>query len=382
MGPVFDAVRHGQDSLRSVSEETGGFAAVNHNDLNESFARIIRGEQQLLRARLLSRRRQAGRPVPQRRRAGEAAGSDGQGAQRLRRACRQVGPRKPKDGFDAKIPRADPRSAGEPDPGSGCAADASSRRPSSAFVRRRRSRSCVEIGGTNLPFTEKDGIFNEELEIHIIAIDAAGKVQAGARDAAPLHLRPANHEAVAAQRTSRDHATPGPRARPVSDPCRGAGGERRRDRHHPAGSGRPGFLEGRASDERDCADVRVSQPDDYGEPRPGLQGRAARAADRGRAISLSGDTLALFTEIYDNQPFDAPQRRDQDIRPRRRRAGRLHRGRLAQHRRTSGQEGGFGYTANVPLAGFARRAATCSGRGPGTGSNGASASRELEFRVR
>ena len=42
MGPVFDAVRHGQDSLRSVSEDTGGFAAVNHNDLNDSFARIIR----------------------------------------------------------------------------------------------------------------------------------------------------------------------------------------------------------------------------------------------------------------------------------------------------------------------------------------------------
>ena len=56
----------------------------------------------------------------------------------------------------------------------------------------------VEIGGANLPFTEKDGIFNEDLEIHMIAIDAAGKVQAGARDTAPLHLRPASHEAVAA----------------------------------------------------------------------------------------------------------------------------------------------------------------------------------------
>jgi VWFA-related protein len=41
MGPVLDAVRRGQDSLRSIADGTGGFAAVNQNDLNNTFARII-----------------------------------------------------------------------------------------------------------------------------------------------------------------------------------------------------------------------------------------------------------------------------------------------------------------------------------------------------
>ncbi len=42
-----------QDSLRTLSEETGGFAAVNLNMLGSAFARIVDAEQPVLRARLL-----------------------------------------------------------------------------------------------------------------------------------------------------------------------------------------------------------------------------------------------------------------------------------------------------------------------------------------
>ena len=36
-----DELRLSQDSLRIISDETGGFAAVNQNDFRDAFARIV-----------------------------------------------------------------------------------------------------------------------------------------------------------------------------------------------------------------------------------------------------------------------------------------------------------------------------------------------------
>jgi VWFA-related protein len=41
MGSIFNEVRLGQDSLRVMSEETGGFAVVNRNDFAQAFQRIV-----------------------------------------------------------------------------------------------------------------------------------------------------------------------------------------------------------------------------------------------------------------------------------------------------------------------------------------------------
>jgi VWFA-related protein len=41
MGSIFNEVRLGQDSLRVMSEETGGFAVVNRNDFASAFQRIV-----------------------------------------------------------------------------------------------------------------------------------------------------------------------------------------------------------------------------------------------------------------------------------------------------------------------------------------------------
>ena len=62
-----------QDSLRTLSEETGGFAAVNQNTLGIGIRPHRRREQPVLRARLLSADTRARRPVPQNRSAREAA---------------------------------------------------------------------------------------------------------------------------------------------------------------------------------------------------------------------------------------------------------------------------------------------------------------------
>ena len=37
-----DSLRLAQDSLRSLSEETGGFAAVNRNDFSDAFSRVVK----------------------------------------------------------------------------------------------------------------------------------------------------------------------------------------------------------------------------------------------------------------------------------------------------------------------------------------------------
>ena len=41
MASLSDELRRSQDTLRAISEETGGFAAVNRNDFREAFGRII-----------------------------------------------------------------------------------------------------------------------------------------------------------------------------------------------------------------------------------------------------------------------------------------------------------------------------------------------------
>ena len=58
---LLNEIRLSQDSLRTLSEETGGFAVVNRNDFATAFKRISRGQQLVLRPRLLPARSAPGR---------------------------------------------------------------------------------------------------------------------------------------------------------------------------------------------------------------------------------------------------------------------------------------------------------------------------------
>ena len=82
-----DELRLAQDSLRVLSEETGGFAVVNQNDFRNALLADPRGQQQLLRARLLPDQREARRPVPQHPGQGDKPGLEGPRAPRLRGAA-------------------------------------------------------------------------------------------------------------------------------------------------------------------------------------------------------------------------------------------------------------------------------------------------------
>jgi VWFA-related protein len=379
MGPVFDAVRHSQDSLRSVSEDTGGFAAVNHNDLNESFARIIRenssyyvlgyypaGDKRDGRFHNVDVRvKRPGLTVRARKGYVAPVGNSA--------------PRTPKDGFDSKIPAPIREALASPIP----ARDVPLSVFAAPFVGVRPKASValvVEIGGTNLPFTEKDGTFNEDLEIHIIAIDAAGKLQGGARDTAPLRLRPASHEAVAANGlriTRRLDLVPGRYQIHVAvrEGNGGAIGTIRQDLDVPDFSKGALQMSGIALTSASVSRTITANPD------PAFKDVLPAPPTAVRDFP-QGDTLALFAEIYDNQVttrhnvaiktsvlagdgqvvFTAGDSRSTDD--------------------LQGKTGGFGYTANVPLAGLAPGRYVLKVEAQAQVSNGASVARELEFRVR
>ncbi|MEN3340399.1 MAG: hypothetical protein V7647_4075 [Acidobacteriota bacterium] len=379
MGPVLDAVRRGQDSLRTIADATGGFAAVNHNDLNDAFGRIIQenssyyvlgyypaGDKRDGRFRTVDVRvTRPGLTVKARR--GYVA------------PLTQSASRAPKNGFDPKIPAPIRDALASPLPArdvplSVFAAPYTGVRPKASVA------VVVEIGGAALPFLEKAGVFNEDLEIHIIAIDGAGKVQGGARDTAPLRLRPANHDSVVAHGlrvTRRLDLVPGRYQIHVAvrEANGGAIGTIRQDLDVPDFAKGPLQMSGIALTSASASRTITANPD------PGFKDVLPAPATSTREFP-QGDQLALFAEIYDNQPttrhtvaiktsvlagdgrvvFTAGDSRSTDD--------------------LQGKRGGFGYTANVPLAGLPPGRYLLRIEAQAQISNSASVARELEFRVR
>jgi VWFA-related protein len=379
MGVVLDGVRRAHDSLRSVAEGTGGFAAVNHNDLNDTFARIIQenssyyvlgyypgGDKRDGRFRNVDVRvTRPGLTVRARKGYIAPVGKPASGSK--------------KDGFDARIPAPIREALASPVP----TRDVPVALFAAPFVGVRPKASValvLEIDGSRLPFAEKDGLFHEDLEIHVMAIDAAGKIQAGGRDTAPLHLRPANHDAVVKnglRLTRRLDLVPGRYQVHVAvmEANGGAIGTIRQDLDVPDFGKGPLQMSGIALTSPSSSRTLTANPD------PGFKDVLPGPATTARDFP-SADTLALFTEIYDNQTsarhkvaiktsvmaddgrvvFTAGDERSTD--------------------ELQGAKGGFGYTANIPLSGFSPGRYLLRIEATAQVSNGGSVARELEFRVR
>jgi VWFA-related protein len=379
MGGVFDAVRRAQDSLRTVADGTGGFAAVNQNDLNDTFGRIIQeNSSYYVLGYYPSADKRDGRfrnvdvrvtrpGLTVRARRGYVAPS-GRSASAPK-----------KDGFDARMPAAIREALASPVPTRDLplalfAAPFAGTRPKASVA------LVLEIDGARLPFVEKDGLFHEDLEIHTLAIDAAGKIQAGGRDTAPLRLRPANHDAVVKNGlrvTRRLDLAPGRYQVHVAavEVNGGTIGTIRQDLDVPDFGKGTLQMSGIALTSASMDRTPTANPD------PGfkdvLPGPATATRDFPR-----GDTLALFAEIYVNQKsarhkvgiktsvladdgrvvFTAGDERSTD--------------------ELQGATGGFGYTATIPLAAFSPGRYLLRVEATAQVSNGASAARELEFRVR
>jgi VWFA-related protein len=377
MGPVLDGVRRAQDSLRSVAEGTGGFAAVNQNDLNNSFGRIIQeNSSYYVLGYYPSADKRDGRfrnvDVKVRRPGLTVRARKGYLAPVSKSASAT-----PKNGFDAKIPAPIREALASPLPTRDVplavfAAPFAGVRPKASVA------VTIEIDASRLPFAEKDGVFNEDLEIHIMAIDAAGKLQGGGRDAAPLHLRPANHEAVlknGLRITRRLELTPGRYQIHVAvrETNGGAIGTIRQDLDVPDFSKGSLQMSGIALTAASTARTLTANPDP--EFKDVLPAPATTTRDFPR-----GDTLALFAEIYDNESarhkvaikasvlagdgqvvFTAGDERSTD--------------------ELQGKKGGFGYTTKIPLAAIPPGRYLLRVEAQALVSKGASVARELEFRV-
>lgn len=378
MGAVFDAVRHGQDSLRSVSESTGGFAAVNRNDLNESFTRIIRENSSYY---VLGYYPTAGRGDGRFRAVDVRVTRPGLTVRARKGYVPPTGkPAKPaKDGFDARIPAPIREALASPLPVrdvplSLFAAPFAGPRPKASVA------LVLEIGGAQLPFVEKDGLFHENLEIHTLAIDAAGKVQSGGQDTAPLNLRPASHAAVVAHglRITRRFELPPGRYQihvAVREVNGGAIGTIRQDLDVPDFARGPVQMSGIALTSTAAAGITTANPD------PGLKEVLPGPATATREFSRT-ETLSLFAEVYDNETA-APHKMAIKT------SVLGDTGEVvftAGDERSSadlqGHTGGYGYTAAIPLSGLAPGRYVLRVEARAQISNGGSAARELEFRVR
>jgi VWFA-related protein len=378
MGPVLDAVRNGQDSLRSVAEETGGFAAVNQNDLNNAFARIIQENSSYY---------VLGYYPTGDRRDGKFRNVD----VRVTRPGLTVKARKgylapvgkaaaaaPKNGFDAKLPAPIRDALNSPLPTRDLPVSVFAA-PFVGISPKASVALTIEIGAARLPFVEKDGTFNEDLEIHILAIDAAGKVQGGARDQAPLRLHPASHDAVlksGLRITRRLDLLPGRYQIHVAarEANGGAIGTIRQDLDVPDFSKGALAMSGIALTSVSTSRTLTANPD------PGfkdvLPGPATATRDFPR-----NDMLALFAEVYDNQ---VSVRHNVAIKT----SVLAEDGRAVfttgDQRSTDdlqGKKGGFGYTANIPLSAIPPGRYVLRVEAQAQISNGGSASRELEFRI-
>ena len=182
----YNEVRLGQDSLRVLSSETGGFALVNTNDFNGGFERLVADNSAYYLLGYYSTQRAARRPLPQDRGEGPQAGPHGARPQGLRR--------RPRPRRDREERRQDARR--------NCATRCSARcrcrgcrwRSAPRCSRARTTKGAVVVStlvaARDLPLTESGGTFTNRLDVVITATDYAGKSYPGDRYTLALGLKP------------------------------------------------------------------------------------------------------------------------------------------------------------------------------------------------
>jgi VWFA-related protein len=187
-------VERAQDFLRTMSEQTGGFAIVNRNDLGAAFEQLVQeNSRYYLLGYYPANTRRDGKfrqvRVGVKRPGLEVRARAGYHAPRSNAASTTT---EFKDGGASPAVR---EAIQSPVPVSGLGMrvfaapfDGPGKNASVAIT--------IEVTPQRLAFVEKDGAFTEELEIVIVPVDAAGKVHDGARDLAPMKLSPPSLEAV------------------------------------------------------------------------------------------------------------------------------------------------------------------------------------------
>jgi VWFA-related protein len=188
VGSFYNEARLGQDSLRVLSDETGGFAAVERNDFGTAFQRIVDDNSSYYVMGYYSTNdRRDGRfrkievRVPN-------------------RSGLTVRARKGYVAARGRAPEARPTTANGPSPELRDAIEsplplAALPMATTAVVFKGPAPKgsvviSTMIGGSSLPFVEKDGLFHNDLEAMIMAIDEKGKTFPSDRNTFNLNMKP------------------------------------------------------------------------------------------------------------------------------------------------------------------------------------------------
>jgi hypothetical protein len=294
-----DELRLGQMNLRSLAEDTGGFAAVNTNDYQNAWQRVVRDNSQYYvlgyysknerrdgRFRKIEVRIRGREGLQVRSRKGYTAPRGKPAATPMPASTEKTSPEL-RQALDSPIPL----------PGITLLAHAAAfrgQKPTTSVV------VAVEVEGSDLQFASREGKFVDDLEVSVIAIDATGKIRGGDRSVLNLGLKPETRQRVAASgiRTqTRLALEPGRYQIRVAARETGAGriGTVNYDLEV------PDFSKGRLSMSGVLLTAASAQQLMTAKVDEDLAQMLPAPPTAARDFGV-GDTLAMFAEVYDNAP--------------------------------------------------------------------------------
>ena len=369
-------LQNSQDSLRTISEETGGVAFVNRNDFARGFARIVQENSSYYVLGYYSKdtrrdgrfRRvnvKVNRPGLQvRARKGYTAPK---GRPETTKAINAETSAELREALDSPVPIS----------GLGISVFAAPMRGTDANA---SVVLTLEILGDKLRFTDKQGTFDDDVEVAVVAVDQGGKVRDGGRDLMNLRLRPQT-QALVAKNGVRIHrrldVPPGRYVLRVGarDVGSGAVGSVTYDLDVPDFSRGGLALSGLFLTSASASQIPTANPDPEFKDVLRAPPAAVRQFPR-------GDELSFFAEVYDNQTkiphkvsIKATVVADD---------GNVMFTNTNERSSTElqGQRGGYGYSGSVPLKEFAPGRYVLRIEARALVSEGETVTRELEFRVR
>jgi len=374
---IANEMRLSQDSLRVLADSTGGFAAVNSNDLNGAFDRIVTENSSYYMLGFYSTNdRRNGRyrklevrvtrpGLRVRNRAGyyEARGR---------------APNQPAASANAVAPALSD-ALGSPLPVSGVpmkvfAAPFKGTAPNAAVA------LALEIDVRDLDFVEGNGTFNEQIEIAYTSVNTQGKVFPGERQTATLTLKPDTYERAKARGfrvLSQATLPPGRyQMRIAAGNKAGKAGSVVYDLEVPDFTKEPLMMSGVAITSAAAAQAPTIKPKDpLADFLPG-PATAMREFDK-------GDLLVLFTEFYENVRGAANHMLDFKAELRAE-GGRVVQQATEERSSTElqGKSGGYGFQARLPLDSVEPGLYVIHVEGRSRANQDAVVSRDIQIKVR
>ncbi|HEX5476127.1 MAG TPA: VWA domain-containing protein [Vicinamibacterales bacterium] len=371
-------LRRSQDSLRVLSDQTGGFAVVNANDFHNAFARILQDNSSYYVLGYY--------PATEK--------HDGRFHRISVRVDRPGLTVRARQGYVAPKGKEQPRKILG---GSTTSVElrealtspvAVSGLPLRAFAAPFRGEApnasvaiALEVDPAQMKFTEQNGLYTDKLEVSLFAADVSGKIRDGGRDEVALALHQGTYQAIEQSHGLRVMHTlalpPGKYQLRIGarDGNSGAVGTVLYDLQVPDFSKGDLTMSGIAITSASASRIPTAQPDPLFKDVLPASPTTIRDFPR-------GDSIAVFAEVYDNA-VSTPHRVS------------IAATVLADDGKTvfsasderssaelQGARGGYGYTATIPTAALAPGRYVLRIDAKSLAKASATASREVEFRVR